>query len=268
MNKPPFYETVQRGTVDFPIGFYRVDKSHPCYQMRMQWHNDMEIERVIQGQLNVSVGGKIYEMRENQSLILPPGVIHAAEAKNCVYECIVFSPNILYSTKKIRTDIETKLLKPVLLDNDERVSILFESLRSPYPGYEIKVISDLYALTFTAINEQKNAIEGKAEYRTDRVKAAISYIEENYAKEITLDALSKICSMSPSYFCRFFKEATGQTPNQYINAYRIEQACEILFSGNNVTETAFACGFNDLSYFINVFKKRMGVSPKQYLKKI
>ncbi len=42
-------------------------------------------------------------------------------------------------------------------------------------------------------------------------------------------------------------------------------ACELLSAGkSSVTETAFACGFNDLSYFIRVFKRFQGVTPKQY----
>ena len=71
--------------------------------------------------------------------------------------------------------------------------------------------------------------------------------------------------MSASYFSRRFKEITGQTPFEYLLAYRVEVACEMLLEGSeNVTEICYKCGFNDLSYFINVFKKHMGISPKSY----
>ncbi len=42
-------------------------------------------------------------------------------------------------------------------------------------------------------------------------------------------------------------------------SYRVEQACEMLSEdGANVTEACFHCGFNDLSYFINIFKRYKG----------
>ena len=68
---------------------------------------------------------------------------------------------------------------------------------------------------------------------------------------------------------RFFKELVGKTPIDYLNFYRIERACEMLISGEkNITETAFECGFNDISYFIKTFKKYKGIPPKQYISSI
>ena len=90
-------------------------------------------------------------------------------------------------------------------------------------------------------------------------------IEENYASKVTLPDLAQACGLSPNYFCRYFKEITGQTPFEYITVYRIEAACEMLLAGEmSVTEVCFACGFNDLSYFIRIFKKIKGQTPRAY----
>ena len=52
---------------------------------------------------------------------------------------------------------------------------------------------------------------------------------------------------------------------QYVNWYRIEQAAwKLSHTDYSVTEIAFQCGFNDLSYFIRSFKKHKGVTPKQF----
>lgn len=57
------------------------------------------------------------------------------------------------------------------------------------------------------------------------------------------------------------------TPMDYVNQYRIEQAChQLLTTDFPITEVAFNCGFNDSSYFIKVFKKYKGTTPKKYLK--
>ncbi len=264
MKQTFFHEVERRGTPHFPISFYHIDKNHPRYQMRAQWHSDVELDRIVEGTLIMQLGNLSYEMKKGQSLLIPGGIIHSAEAKNCVYECAVFAPTVLYSTLQHRTEVKRKLNKPVFFCNDEKVNLIFEGLKNPFPGYEFQVVGSLYSLIAEAISEQKNITQNTTDYRIDQIKTAISFIEENYPRTITLDSLSSACSMSPNYFCRFFKEVTGQTPIEYITAYRVEAACEMLLAGATVTDTALTCGFNDLSYFINVFKRHMGITPKQY----
>ena len=71
--------------------------------------------------------------------------------------------------------------------------------------------------------------------------------------------------MSPQYFCTFFKQMTDKTPFAYVNAYRIERACrKLLGTDLSVTEIAYSCGFNDLSYFIKTFKAEKGMTPRAF----
>ena len=51
----------------------------------------------------------------------------------------------------------------------------------------------------------------------------------------------------------------------YLNYQRIEHAAYMLSTSHEtVTDIAYACGFNDLSYFIKTFKKYKNVTPGQY----
>ena len=73
--------------------------------------------------------------------------------------------------------------------------------------------------------------------------------------------------MNPKYFCRFFRQMTQKTPVEYLNYYRIECAREQLSTTScTVTEIAFNCGFNDVSYFIKIFRKYMGMTPGQFVR--
>ena len=59
---------------------------------------------------------------------------------------------------------------------------------------------------------------------------------------------------------------THRTPIDYLNYYRIEQACfKLATSNDSIAEIGMSCGFNDESYFIKTFKKYKGVTPKKYL---
>ena len=60
---------------------------------------------------------------------------------------------------------------------------------------------------------------------------------------------------------------TAKTPMEYLNSYRIEKAAaKLLSTDESVTDIAYSCGFNDLSYFIKVFRDFKGISPKQFRK--
>ena len=72
---------------------------------------------------------------------------------------------------------------------------------------------------------------------------------------------------STKYFCNFFKNMTGKTPVGYLNVYRIEKACKkLLTTDMPITQIAYTCGFNDLSYFIKIFKQIKNCTPKQFRK--
>ena len=72
-------------------------------------------------------------------------------------------------------------------------------------------------------------------------------------------------NFSRSYISRLFRENTGSSFCEYITAFRLEKACIMLKKANvTVLETALACGFSSVSYFIQVFKRAMGVTPLKY----
>jgi AraC-like DNA-binding protein len=71
--------------------------------------------------------------------------------------------------------------------------------------------------------------------------------------------------MSPYYFCRVFKKATGFTLIEYVNAVRVSQACRLLReTDSSITVIAGQCGFDSDTHFGRVFKGIMHVSPSKY----
>ena len=259
------HELVQRGTPDFPVSFHRMDSTHPGYRMRLQWHNDFEIERVLEGQMTVTLENRNYTLCAGDSVLIPGGVVHAVEPHTCVYECIVFPADLLYVTHRTRSLVKNRLQGPAFFREDAAVDRLFSHMQAPREDHEFAFFSDLFDMVQRAA-EQTEGRSVTDEYKMERIKTAIRYIEEHAQRNIPLAELSAVCSMSPNYFCSFFKEVTGKTPGDYITTFRMEAAARLLLAGKSVTEAAFECGYNDVSYFISVFKKKSGHSPKHYVK--
>jgi AraC family transcriptional regulator, melibiose operon regulatory protein len=97
----------------------------------------------------------------------------------------------------------------------------------------------------------------------------MSYIQKHYSEELSLDELSATVNLSKSECCRLFKRTTGNTPFEYLLAYRIKQSISMMESGNkSIGEIASLTGFNSFSYYSVCFKKITGMTPKQYRKNI
>jgi AraC-like DNA-binding protein len=98
-----------------------------------------------------------------------------------------------------------------------------------------------------------------------RIGRAIRCMEEKFADPITLDELAACCHVSRRHFFRLFEQAVGVAPMEYLKKVRLKKAAEMLLTGDaNVTEVAFACGFNDSNYFSSLYHKEFGVPPSRF----
>jgi AraC family transcriptional regulator len=99
-----------------------------------------------------------------------------------------------------------------------------------------------------------------------KVRAVVEYIEEHLDADPTLEQLAVIARLSPYYFARQFKRATGLPPHQYVLARRIERAKQLLQTGGvlSLAEVAANAGFSDQSQFSHHFKRLVGVTPGQF----
>lgn len=99
------------------------------------------------------------------------------------------------------------------------------------------------------------------------VSKALLYIEKNYMEPLNLEIVAQINGMSKYHFSRVFKKKTGYTFKAYLNRRRIERAKYFMrHEEKNVSEAAFAAGYNDLAYFSRIFRRQEGLSPSRYRK--
>ena len=95
------------------------------------------------------------------------------------------------------------------------------------------------------------------------LKKAIKYVNKYYMNHITLDEIAKYSSTSKYNLVREFKKYAGQTLFTYINTVRCRNANALILNGMSVSEAAYKCGFENMSYFSKVFQKHTGVLPSK-----
>lgn len=102
-----------------------------------------------------------------------------------------------------------------------------------------------------------------------RLDDIFKFTMQEYHRPIKLEEVAGIANLSPSAFCRYFKQNTRKTYLDFLNEYRIGQACKLLAQKDkSVTEICYEVGFNNLSNFNRKFKVVRGLSPKRYIKTI
>ncbi|QCR24977.1 GlxA family transcriptional regulator [Pontibacter sp. SGAir0037] len=114
---------------------------------------------------------------------------------------------------------------------------------------------------FTIFRGQRNHGDGGIQKVQD-------YIEKHYEDKITIETLANLINTGRRTFERRFKEATSNTPMEYMQRVRIE-AAKISFEASikNVTEIMFEVGYTDTKAFRDIFKKLTGLTPIEYRNK-
>ncbi len=94
------------------------------------------------------------------------------------------------------------------------------------------------------------------------------YIEDNFQRNISLENISNEVAISKRSFIRRFKNATGNTPIEYIQRVRVEAVKKALeTSQKSIGEIVNNVGYEDMTTFRKLFKRITGISPNEYRKK-
>ena len=79
--------------------------------------------------------------------------------------------------------------------------------------------------------------------------------------------MSEILNVNPAYFSTLFKKKTGSSFIQYLTAFRMKKAIELLRTTDySVEKIAEEVGYSNPNYFVKVFKKQMGKTISDFRK--
>lgn len=110
--------------------------------------------------------------------------------------------------------------------------------------------------------------KGQKKHADEEIMKVQDYIEKNYSEKMSTDELAAIVSSGRRTFERRFKQATNNTPLEYIQRVRIEAAKRFFeASRKNVSEVMFDVGYTDNRAFRVTFKKVTGLTPVEYRNK-
>lgn len=257
MNDISLYEKIP--LQQFPIRIL-VRKEYK-FDFPPHWHEHTEIHYIFKGSCSLKCNEDHFDLSAHDCAIINANELHEGAGGLCDSICIIIPPSFFEQNHII--------FKKIVSDEyiTEVVNNIYEKHCSGSPtdlleikGYSYLLLSHLIKqYTLRTLND---TVYSKYFNKLNKVNDAISFISENYDKQLTTKTLAEKVHLSEGYFCQVFKEVTGKTAMEYINHFRIDKAEKMLWQTDmSVAEIAFCCGFDDANYFSRTYKKFKGETP-------
>ena len=214
------------------------------------------------------IDGQHYELNGNHAFFIAPNKIHSMNYKRTKGRAILIkiAPNLLKPLLDLDVLLEYNNKSfselPILIPEFDTMISFEEIFKKGNTNDILIAIIQIFNLLIAHSDEalkQPISDSGNSE-----LHSIISWTEDNFTERISLGDIATHFGYSTHYFCKKFKNLTGITYLTYLNHLRIHRACNYLKKGYSVSQTCDACGFEDLSYFVQLFKKITGTTPKKY----
>lgn len=264
------------------MNFIEIEKREQKQDYNMsdfQSHDFYEVYVLLSGTREVFIENKLFILPKNSICIIPPYHIHKTEGSS-------YSRINLYFSKELLSDTELAILNKLsqnlaysltqkqmdfiysILNEGANIDISDNKLRNNFLSSCAKITIS-YLSTQFLLPLLSGSSTTNRNYASSTILKIISFINENYQNDITLESLSKQFFISKNTLCKRFKQAMNCSVGQYIVYVRLNKAKMYLSSSSkNMEKIAELCGFPSANYFSLIFKKHFGISPKNYRKKL
>ena len=172
-------------------------------------------------------------------------------------------PNVLIRSESAITDAGQVYCANGIASGCDLIVSIIEQIYGPSIA---RRISEEFLLGFNRSYTVANmSFDGQKYHQDNQILTAQQYLERHYQQSLSIQSIAQDIGMSPRNFSRRFKQATGDSPTEYLQRVRIEVAKELLISGSlSISQITEKSGFSDASYFSRTFQRYTQMKPNQY----
>lgn len=273
-----YKETIPHGNETFPIKLYYTVLKHPEHDLYLHWHDEIEIIYITAGKGTFIIDLIEYPVQKGDILFIKKGALHSGigdALEGCECHTLILHPNFLksYQYDQIEARYLTPLLKEELciaphlnhsLELQELMMQIINQFQTQSTAYELMIKALSLQLLATLFQNHLVSEQVSSSKKVTALKTVLAYIHEHYGKKIKIHELAQLVGYSDYHFLHFFKQEAGMTCIDYINQIRLQKAYHLLTTTDeSITQVAYDCGFENLSYFTKKFKEKYRVTPSK-----
>ncbi len=275
------YYEINRMTRNYPVKIvpheHLIESTHlDNGHILKHWHRSIEIFWVANSSCMIWKNGQTKKMVANDMEIMNSGEAHEyyGFAQDTTYGCsILISYKFL---KELFADIDNYHF---ILDRNhpsynklmDAVSRMKDIYLQNEELYNLQIRSVLYEILYLLMKDFKydkhEVFDVQTQKYAERYKEILSYMNEHYKENITLNEVAEHFGYTSEYFSRSFKKYIGINYKDHIKSLRVNAAKKLLLeSDKTITDIAFEIGAPDSKAFIRDFKNAYGVTPLKFRK--
>lgn len=246
-------------------------------------HYQYEIYYFHEGQVSYLINDRIYKLAPGDLILMHGMTLHKAliEQPDTYKRSVIhFDPS--YVAKHIQPSYTADLLSPFTELKNVHLSLKGEA-RKECEGLLKKLIGlmgqtnsyayqkshivllELLLLIHELCQQPMHNQHTSTTIQEKHTQDIITFIEQHYAEDITLDQLQGHLHLNKYYLSKTFKEVTDTTIFQYLLERRIYAAKLLLVdSQEKITDICLEVGFKHLAHFSRSFKQATGLTAEQY----
>lgn len=261
--------------IDLDLYQYGWEKCEPGHSFGPAARNHYLFHYVISGTGTLMADNakgetQIYQIKSGQGFLIFPGQITTYYADSAIpWEYVWLEFDGLRVKEAIDlTDLSLK--SPVYhshfkefreLMQNEMLYIVQHSKESPF-----HLIGHLYLfLDYLTQSCQSSILKKTGKMSDFYIKEAVSFIEQNFQNNITIEEIASVCGVNRSYFGKIFRKSVGKSPQEFLIHYRMAKAAELLkLTSLSIADIGNAVGYDNQLHFSRAFKSVYGISPRAF----
>ncbi len=256
----------------------------------IHFHEDCQLTYILEGEGQIFIGETISEFTKGDVILIGKNIPHVLRNSDNYYNnpnlharalSVFFSHDTLTAIFNMLP--EANALQKLLTYSTHGIKLNGKIAQEVYKGLKrmlnlkkfdcflefigiLNMISKAHNLSL--ISKTSIPLHSVSEYNK-KITTVFEYVLANFHEKITLNEISTLVNMSPTTFCRFFKQRTLKTFSNFLIEIRIGNACKMLIEGEyNTTQCCFYNGYNNVSNFHRQFRNVTGMTPSEYKQKI
>ena len=269
-NKLKFHMFRDERFIDLNLYQFGWERTDPCHAYGPHIRNHYLFHYVISGKGKLFANEEVYDIGPRQGFLIVPGQIttyRADEQEPWEYTWLEFDglrahesiqaagisgPKPVYTAagREAGQRLQDEMLYIVNHGDADPIHLI---------GHGFLFLEQLAACSAT------RRYFGERRLRDFYMREALSFIDQNYQNDISIEDIAAVCGLNRSYFGKIFRDTVGESPQEYLLHYRMARAAQLLKETKQpIGEIAPQVGYANQLHFSRAFKNVHGVSPREY----